>query len=238
MTENPHAAVPSEPTTPADELRGALANHKARHHAQDDDDPRAWMMYDCVWQDAALAKALTADFLARGEVGPSPEQIDAAAKAMCAEDDKLWPSEDSPRQRYYLRIAKAALVAACSVRGSETQTNEGYWLSDDGPDGSLDATTTEALLAVAHAAWHLMDDSGELDTTDDAGRRDYMHMGLNHERLSTALDALEATGWDAHPELCARCGGEGTIERVATPEEVDAGCELGVAFDPCPDCTR
>lgn len=32
-----------------------------------------------------------------------------------------------------------------------------------------------------------------------------------------------------------RCN-EGMLERLATPEEVDAGCELGVAFDPCPSC--
>lgn len=32
-----------------------------------------------------------------------------------------------------------------------------------------------------------------------------------------------------------RCN-DGMIERDATPEEVDAGCELGVAFDPCPVC--
>lgn len=64
----------------------------------------------------------------------------------------------------------------------------------------LTETNVDALLDVAHAAWHLLDDSGELDTTDDNGRRDYMHVGLHHDRLSGALDALEATGWDAHPE--------------------------------------
>lgn len=53
---------------------------------------------------------------------------------------------------------------------------------------------------VAHAAWHLLDDSGELDTVDDAGHRDYQHIGLHHDRLSGALDDLEATGWSAHPE--------------------------------------
>lgn len=57
-----------------------------------------------------------------------------------------------------------------------------------------------SLESVAHAAWHLMDDSGEMETTDDNGRTDYQHFGLDHERLSAALDALEATGWDAHPE--------------------------------------
>lgn len=34
---------------------------------------------------------------------------------------------------------------------------------------------------------------------------------------------------------CEACHGAG-IERTATPAEVDAGCELGVAFDPCPEC--
>lgn len=35
---------------------------------------------------------------------------------------------------------------------------------------------------------------------------------------------------------CATCDGDGMIERLATPDEVDAGCELGIAYDPCPDC--
>lgn len=54
---------------------------------------------------------------------------------------------------------------------------------------------------VAHAAWHLMDDSGELDTTDSEGRHDYSVMGLDHRLLSDALDALESSGWRAHPEV-------------------------------------
>lgn len=37
-------------------------------------------------------------------------------------------------------------------------------------------------------------------------------------------------------DRCERCGGEGVIERLATPDEVDNGCELGIAFDPCPVC--
>lgn len=43
---------------------------------------------------------------------------------------------------------------------------------------------------------------------------------------------------DSHEakDRCKACGGEGTIERLATPEEVDAGCELGIAFDPCRAC--
>lgn len=48
---------------------------------------------------------------------------------------------------------------------------------------------------VVHAAWHLMDDSGE---TDDPGL--FVHDGVRHERLHAALDALEASGWRAHPD--------------------------------------
>ncbi len=36
--------------------------------------------------------------------------------------------------------------------------------------------------------------------------------------------------------ICPHGHDEGMVERRATPEEVDAGCELGIAFDPCPDC--
>jgi hypothetical protein len=35
---------------------------------------------------------------------------------------------------------------------------------------------------------------------------------------------------------CPVCGGEGLVERRATPQEVDDGCELGIAYDPCPRC--
>lgn len=43
---------------------------------------------------------------------------------------------------------------------------------------------------------------------------------------------------DAHEarDRCKSCNGEGTVERLATPAEVDAGCELGIAFDPCRTC--
>lgn len=37
-------------------------------------------------------------------------------------------------------------------------------------------------------------------------------------------------------DVCKACNGEGTLERLATPEEVDAGCELGIAFDRCKSC--
>ena len=35
---------------------------------------------------------------------------------------------------------------------------------------------------------------------------------------------------------CGDCRGEGVVERSATPAEVDAGCELGYAYDPCSAC--
>lgn len=38
--------------------------------------------------------------------------------------------------------------------------------------------------------------------------------------------------------ICAHGHDEALVERIATPEEVDIGCELGVAYDPCPDCAR
>lgn len=36
--------------------------------------------------------------------------------------------------------------------------------------------------------------------------------------------------------ICPHGHDEGMVERLATPEEVDAGCEFGVAFDPYPEC--
>lgn len=38
------------------------------------------------------------------------------------------------------------------------------------------------------------------------------------------------------PTTCATCDGAGEVERPATPAEVDAGYELGVAYSPCPSC--
>lgn len=59
------------------------------------------------------------------------------------------------------------------------------------------AKTANALLSeVAHRAWHLLDDGGEMPDDDGlilASKRDA-------DRLSDALDALEASGWSAHPE--------------------------------------
>lgn len=65
----------------------------------------------------------------------------------------------------------------------------------------LRRTRINALLAVAHAAWHLMDDSGELAEDDMEGfGGDYVHSKLDHDKLSAALDALEADGWYPHPD--------------------------------------
>lgn len=36
--------------------------------------------------------------------------------------------------------------------------------------------------------------------------------------------------------VCIACEGQGSHERLARPDEVDAGCELGVAFDECEVC--
>lgn len=47
---------------------------------------------------------------------------------------------------------------------------------------------------VAHAAWHLMDDSGKLPW-DSSLAPGYLHTTTQHDRLSGALDALEAAGW-------------------------------------------
>lgn len=46
---------------------------------------------------------------------------------------------------------------------------------------------------------------------------------------------------DSHDakERCSACDGTGcdpATERLATPEEVDAGCELGITWDPCQKC--
>lgn len=50
------------------------------------------------------------------------------------------------------------------------------------------------------------------------------------ERVIARILALTAKA-----KACTDCDENGMVERVATPEEVDAGCELGVAFDPCPN---
>lgn len=36
--------------------------------------------------------------------------------------------------------------------------------------------------------------------------------------------------------VCTACEGQGSHERLATPTEVDNGCELGVAYNECEVC--
>lgn len=76
--------------------------------------------------------------------------------------------------------------------------------SMDGPElarsravlnAALNAEYVAKLEAVAHRAWHLMDDSGELPDAHD-----WQHSRRDHERLSGALDGLEAAGWAAHSD--------------------------------------
>ena len=65
----------------------------------------------------------------------------------------------------------------------------------------IDLTDRLAVMEkVAHAAWHTCDDSMESDDTDDDGVPERIVSGLDWQSLSDALDALEATGWDAHPQ--------------------------------------
>lgn len=118
MTENPRAAVPSEPTTPADDgLRDAIG-----------DAYTAWMYLG--WSRTenevspldAIERAVRQWLLrARGEVGPSPEQIEAAAKAYANSflptSGNRWEQLDTAGRRTAEERIKIALVAACSVRG-------------------------------------------------------------------------------------------------------------------------
>ena len=56
----------------------------------------------------------------------------------------------------------------------------------------VDLADAYALLnEVAHRAYHLLDDSGEVPDSDDI-----VHDARDHQRLSDALDRLEASGWD------------------------------------------
>ena len=68
------------------------------------------------------------------------------------------------------------------------------------------------------------------------GKADPFELVVVDEAHHATADSYQAVlaGVRAGHEPC-RCN-EGLLERVATPEEVDAGCELGVAFDPCPSC--
>ncbi len=61
---------------------------------------------------------------------------------------------------------------------------------------------------------------------------DEAHHVQEDNTYGTILAALRA-GWPA-AELCPTCNNHGVVERTATPDEVDDGCELGVAYDPCP----
>lgn len=49
---------------------------------------------------------------------------------------------------------------------------------------------------VAHRAWHLLDGGGEVADQPDA----FEGMKRDADRLSDALDALEADRWTAHPD--------------------------------------
>lgn len=62
----------------------------------------------------------------------------------------------------------------------------------------------------------------DLVITDEAHHATADSYGLIYDGLRAGLPACDCN--------------EGMVERLATPEEVDAGCELGVAFDPCPRC--
>lgn len=68
------------------------------------------------------------------------------------------------------------------------------------------------------------------------GRADPFELVVVDEAHHSTADSYQTVlaGVRAGHDEC-RCN-EGLIERLATPEEVDAGCELGVAFDPCPSC--
>jgi hypothetical protein len=49
---------------------------------------------------------------------------------------------------------------------------------------------------VAHCAWHLLDDGGEVEGDDEM----WQGSKRDADRLSDALNDLEASGWDAHPD--------------------------------------
>lgn len=68
------------------------------------------------------------------------------------------------------------------------------------------------------------------------GKADPFELVIVDEAHHATADSYQVVlaGVRAGHEPC-RCN-EGLVERLATPEEVDAGCELGVAFDPCASC--
>jgi hypothetical protein len=78
---------------------------------------------------AALVNAKSA--AARVEVGPSPEQIEAAARAIWNNERAAlgdmgdrWLELDDKTRGYWIECGRAALVAACSVRAENTNTED------------------------------------------------------------------------------------------------------------------
>lgn len=72
------------------------------------------------------------------------------------------------------------------------------------------------LREVAHAAWHLLDESGEYP--DDPGL--YIISATDWKRLG---DALDAAGWSAD----ARANARSTGSRMTTSRDVEASGHLG-----------
>lgn len=70
--------------------------------------------------------------------------------------------------------------------------------------------------------------NSELIADDCQQRLDRMNDEWNDDRIRLReLDNLRPP--------CPTCHANGGVERLATPDEVDNGCELGIAFDPCPE---
>lgn len=124
MTENLGAAVPSEPTTPGPDLENWEEGTKRmlRWLAGDTVHAGLLAMELRLWADHVEPKS------ARGEVGPSPEQItdemiERGARALFLDVNEPYEYEWSQQlpnlQRRYEERARAVLVAACSVRGPE-----------------------------------------------------------------------------------------------------------------------
>ena len=74
------------------------------------------------------------------------------------------------------------------------------------------------------------------------GRKDWIEIGAAPDEIAAvAIDTLASHLGDDLLRFVERecpkdeCD-EGQIERLATPDEVDAGYELGIAWDPCPSC--
>ncbi len=54
--------------------------------------------------------------------------------------------------------------------------------------------------------------------------------------IGSAATGVAAAVRGSAAAVAPTCDGDGLVERLATPTEVDAGCELGIAYDPCPGC--